>query len=116
MTICEYCGRVHCATYPDTRLCSVVCRERYEQYVLAYKASASAVPTAADYRYTDTDTLADNRVRIEQEAAMLLRKLPSFSDKKKIADMQSFIEELTGDDSMAHYIHRLCTDARRSRE
>jgi hypothetical protein len=116
MTICEYCGREHYTTYPDTRLCSVACRERYEQFVLAYKASASAVPTAADYRYTDADVLADNWVRMEQEAAALLRKLPTFSDKKKIADMQGFIKDLTGDDGMAHYIHKLCEAARRSRQ
>jgi hypothetical protein len=108
MFICQYCGRSHQTTVPDTRFCSTNCRQQQELFFVASGYTPEGGPTILDYSLTEADYLAHHWVAFSKRAAQLVQEAEESDDEEAVTRKKDvLLEDLARGNSVAEKIHRL---------
>lgn len=106
MFICQYCGRSHQTTVPDTRFCSTNCRQNQEQFFVTSGYTPDGGPTILDYSLTEADYLAHHWVAFSKRAAQLVQEEEESDDEEAITQKKdALLEELARGNSVAEKIY-----------
>jgi hypothetical protein len=95
MTICEYCGRVHQVSQPDSRFCSILCRVQYENH-----PTFCAPQALADEQRRSAEFLATYHVTLAKGANLLLKQTESLGLEQQVAALRDWISGAVAKESI----------------
>lgn len=97
MTICQYCGRVHSASLPNPRFCSVLCSRQYEQYWLE-----DAVTLTEEQAVEERETarqLTLYSINVARAARMLLTQIKEQSLEQQATSLKEWASRIAAQES-----------------
>ncbi|WP_161807005.1 hypothetical protein [Hymenobacter sp. AT01-02] len=89
MIVCQYCGRAHCVDQPDSRFCSVLCREQHGNYW----------SKAADNEPNYLKWIALYSITVAKSARQLLEQTESQSPEQQLAAQRKWLANIASQES-----------------